>query len=132
MILSPKLGTDNSVNSKRKKLITNITGQASDKMKLTKRLNDAVDDLIRMGQKYKEKSSMIANEIPKSNQITSINNSQASIDENFERVSSVGDATQNSFKKVKSGHRPSAKVNLESSLLNVEEIIQEVSRQSPV
>ena len=93
MILSPKLGTDNSVNSKRKKLITNITGQASDKMKLTKRLNDAVDDLIRMGQKYKEKSSIIANEIPKSNQITSINNSQASIDENFERMSSVGDAT---------------------------------------
>ena len=37
---------------KKDKLITNIKGQASDKMRLNARLNNAVDDLIKMGQKY--------------------------------------------------------------------------------
>lgn len=50
-MLSPRVGAAKSVPSKQK-LITNITGKPSDKLKLTKRLNDAVDDLIKMGQKY--------------------------------------------------------------------------------
>ena len=59
-VLSPKTMTTKSVRSKQQKLITNITGKASDKLKLTKRLNEAVDDLIKMGQRYREKSQLIA------------------------------------------------------------------------
>lgn len=78
---SPKQHTAVSVKStqrRQQRLITNITGQASDKMKLSKRLNDAVDDLIKMGQKYKEKSLLIQDQIPTSNVMSSYNQTQFS------------------------------------------------------
>ena len=57
--MSPR-GLHQSKRERKQKLITNIKGQVTDKLRLTTRLNAAVDDLIKMGLKYREKSSFIA------------------------------------------------------------------------
>ena len=57
-------GPKQTKNKKKDLLITNITGQASDKLRLTTRLNDAVDNLIKMGNKYKQRSSLDSTQMP--------------------------------------------------------------------
>ena len=47
----------------RQTVITNIKGNVNDKLKLTSRLNAAVEDLIKMGQKYKKRSDLVARKI---------------------------------------------------------------------
>ena len=47
----------------RQSVITNIKGNVNDKMRLTSRLNAAVEDLIKMGQKYKKRSEVVSRKI---------------------------------------------------------------------
>ena len=59
--VSPKNLQDQRKSGKtpRSKIITNIHGNINDKMKLTSRLNAAVDELIKVGQKYKKRHEVV-------------------------------------------------------------------------
>lgn len=65
-MLSPQIESIAKTVHPKQKLITNITGKPGDKLKLTRRLNEAVNDLIKMGQKYRDKSQLIATKVPQS------------------------------------------------------------------
>jgi len=105
--------------------MTNITGLVTDKLRLTKRLNEAVDDLIKMGVRYRDKAKFIAEQIPRSVQEPS---SVPSHCETVQPPSSIQDmassqAYASAGRVLEKSLMPSQKRCVENQLQSIDEVV---------
>ena len=126
--------TNRTNSRKQPKIITNIKGSQNDKLKLTSRLNAAVDDLIEMGQKYKKRAEHVAKHLEGSHITSSVFDTKSYRESmprdeselrSFQLKSKVGiKANLNASHEPQSIHNPeSSIVSIADSMVNPETML---------